>query len=80
MAIKKLVKVPSVNTTVDAFISGAPDAVIAKTVGVIRGKKQIITIGFTPEALERIDVAGTNVGISRAAWINLACSKALIGE
>ena len=48
MAIKKPVKVAE-----DAFIEGAPDA--EKTKGVIRGKKQIITVGFAPDLLERID-------------------------
>ncbi len=70
MAIKKPVKVAE-----DAFIEGAPDA--EKTKGVIRGKKQIITVGFAPDLLERIDGKAAENGISRAAMINLACSRAV---
>lgn len=80
MTIKKSVKiVQNTSPNVDAFIGGAPDAG-SKPVGVIRGKKQIITIGFAPEALERIDAAAAKVGISRAAWINLACAKLAAAE
>ncbi len=50
------------------------------TKGVIRGKKQIITIGFSPELLNKIDAAAERSGISRAAFINLACSKAVTSE
>ena len=80
MAIKKSVKAATAEPTVDAFISRAPDAsisVAAKAVGVIRGQKRIITVGFEPEALEAIDAAAARCRISRAAWINLACSKAV---
>lgn len=79
MSIKKTVKVPVSNPSIDAFIGGAPDAGSAKT-GVVRGKKLIITVGFMPEMLERIDAAAAEVGVSRAAWINLACSKALVAQ
>jgi len=82
MTIKKSVKVAG--PAVGAFICGAPDAAgsagsvvaKAKAVGVIRGQKRIITIGFEPEALAEIDAAAARCRISRAAWINLACSKA----
>lgn len=50
------------------------------TKGVIRGKKQIITIGFSPELLAKIDDAAERNGISRAAFINLSCSKAVTSE
>lgn len=75
MTIKKAVK-PAEVRAVDAFIEGAPDAPVAhKSAGVLRGKKLIITIGFEPEALAQIDAAAARCRISRAAWINLACSK-----
>lgn len=45
--------------------------------GVMRGKKQIITVGFSPDLLRRIDAAAEALSISRAAFINLACSKAV---
>lgn len=75
MTIKKQVK----PAAVDAFVSGAPDANAAiKTAptGVIRGKKKIITVGFTPDLLEKIDAGAAAIGVSRAAFISMACSKA----
>jgi len=45
--------------------------------GVIRGKKQIVTVGFSPDLLRKIEAAAAELGISRAAFINLACSKLL---
>lgn len=77
MTIKKPVKAPDV----DMFISGAPDAKPepeAKAPGpsTLRGKKQIITVGFSQELLAKIDNAAAENGISRAAFINLACSQA----
>lgn len=48
--------------------------------GVIRGKKEIITVGFTPSLLAQIDAAAEGSGISRAAFISLACSKAVAGN
>ena len=77
MTIKKPVKITDMSSSVDAFIGAAPDAGKPKPTGVIRGKKLIITVGFSPEMLKRIDAAALNVGISRAAWINLACSRAI---
>lgn len=81
MTIKKSVKVAVTGPAVDAFIGGAPDASVqatpARSAGVVRGKKLIITVGFSPDMLERIDAGAAQCGISRAAWINLACSRAL---
>lgn len=59
----------------DKFIAGAPDAAPAK--GVIRGKRQIITTGFSPEAIDRMNRAAARHGISRAAWLNMIVNKAL---
>lgn len=78
MTIKKPVKAP-IDTT-KHFISAAPDSTPEKKAGVIRGKKEVITVGFSPALLERIEHAAADVGISRAAWINLACSKLLAGD
>ena len=70
MAIKKPVNIDQINS----FDSKA-DAPAVK--GVIRGKKQIITVGFSPDLLTKIDDAATASGISRAAFISLACSRAV---
>lgn len=59
------------------FIQGAPDAQRAK--GVIRGKRRVITLGFGPETIDRIDAAAEELGISRAAWVNMVANKALTG-
>ena len=70
MAIKKPVNIDQINS----FVSKA-DAPSVK--GVIRGKKQIITVGFSPDLLVKIDEAANASGISRAAFISLACSRAV---
>lgn len=72
MSIKKPVR----PADVEAFISNAPDATQEKK-GVIRGKKQIITVGFAPELLDKIDAKALELSISRAAFISLACSRAV---
>lgn len=54
-----------------------PLSEVAGKKGVIRGKKEIITVGFAPELLRKIDAAAEANGISRAAFISLACSKAV---
>ena len=62
------------------FIEGAGDRASSNNApakGVIRGKKQIITVGFSPELLEKIDAAAAENSISRAAFISLACSRAV---
>lgn len=53
---------------------------VAGKKGVIRGKKEIITVGFAPDLLRKIDAASEANGISRAAFISLACSRAVAGE
>lgn len=67
--------VKSVKKDPDAFIAGAPDAGKAK--GVMRGKRRVITTGFNPDTIDRIDAAAAKLGIGRAAWINMAVNKAL---
>lgn len=77
MAIIKSAKKDS-GKTPDAFIAGAPDAGKAK--GVIRGKRRVITTGINPGTIDRIDVAAAKLGISRAAWINMAVNKELAAQ
>lgn len=73
MTIKKPVNIDQF----DSFVSKANETVKPSPKGVIRGKKQIITVGFSPELLERIDACASASGISRAAFISLACSRAV---
>lgn len=45
--------------------------------GVMRGKREQITHTLPPELLAKIDRRSSELGIPRAAYINLALSKAL---
>jgi hypothetical protein len=54
---------------VEAFIGGAPDA---GRKGVIRGRKEQITLTITPELLAKVDELASKMGQSRAALINRA--------
>ena len=53
----------------DAFIGSAPDA---RRKGVIRGRKEQITLTITPELLAKVDEMASKMGQSRAALINRA--------
>jgi hypothetical protein len=55
---------------VDAFIEKAPDAVGRK--GVIRGRKEQITLTIAPDLLAKVDEMAAKMGQSRAALINRA--------
>jgi hypothetical protein len=46
-----------------------------KSGGVIRGNKQVVTVGFTRDLLPHIDAASGMLNISRAAFINMACTR-----
>jgi hypothetical protein len=54
---------------VDAFIGSAPDG---HRKGVIRGKKEQITLTITPDLLAKVDAIAGRMGQSRAALINRA--------
>ncbi len=73
MAITKPVKPKSV----DAFISGAPDATRK---GVMKGNKEQISLTLAPEMLVRVDALAQRMGQSRAAVINLAIFRLLEAE
>lgn len=45
--------------------------------GVFRGNKRQITLGLSPELLEKIDEAAESENLSRAAWINMTITRAL---
>jgi hypothetical protein len=53
----------------EAFIGRAPDA---PRKGVVRGRKEQITLTVAPELLARIDALAGRMGQSRAALINRA--------
>jgi hypothetical protein len=55
--------------SVEAFIGNAPDA---SRKGVIRGRKEQITLTIAPELLAKVDELAGRMGQSRAALINRA--------
>ncbi|MEA2769314.1 MAG: hypothetical protein QOD93_2276 [Acetobacteraceae bacterium] len=57
------------NQDVDTFIGKAPDAARK---GVIRGRKEQITLTIAPELLVKVDEIANRMGQSRAALINRA--------
>ncbi len=76
MAITKPKPKQEKTVTVDEFISGAPDAEV-KPKGVVKGKKQQISLTIAPALLEKIDSLAGELGQSRAAVINLAIYRAV---
>jgi hypothetical protein len=54
---------------VDAFIGKAPDA---HRKGVVRGRKEQITLTIAPDLLAKVDEIANRMGQSRAALINRA--------
>ena len=80
MAIQKKPKssLPATNAeALEKFINSAPDAKQPVKKGVVKGKKQQITITMDPELIERIDEAAAENGQSRAAFINMSCINIL---
>ncbi|MGQ5976909.1 ribbon-helix-helix domain-containing protein [Serratia sp. IR-2025] len=65
------------NEAVENFINSAPDAKIPASKGVVKGKKQQITITIDPELIKRIAEAAAEKGQSRAAFINMSCINIL---
>ena len=69
----------------EAFISSAPDAVIADDPAAVRppprfvrkGKKIQITLTIAQPLLERVDELATRLSLSRAAVINLAIHQGI---
>jgi hypothetical protein len=69
MTINRAAGVRKNTKNVDAFIGGAPDAARK---GVIRGKREQITLTIAPELLAKVDALANRMGQSRAALINRA--------
>lgn len=67
---------PGDDAAVDAFISRAPDAP-QKPRGVMKGKRQQITLTIPPALLAKVDALAAELGQSRAAVINLAIHRAV---
>lgn len=68
----------SATAAADTFISGAPDATVAKAPRRVRkGRKVQITLTITKPLLDRVDEMADQLGQSRAAVINLAVIQML---
>jgi hypothetical protein len=68
MTINRGVAVRKNAQDVDAFIGKAPDA----RKGVVRGRKEQITLTIAPGLLAKVDEIASRMGQSRAALINRA--------
>jgi hypothetical protein len=69
MTINRGPTVRKSNQNAEAFIGKAPDAARK---GVIRGRKQQITLTIAPDLLAKVDEMANKMGQSRAALINRA--------
>lgn len=58
-------------TPVDAFISGAPDAVRAPKPTMLGNKRQI-SLTINPALLDKVDAMAAEMGQTRAGIINMA--------
>lgn len=76
MAITKPVRT-EVDKTAESFISGAPDAGKPARKGVMKGKKEQVTLTIAPELLAKVDGVALEMGQSRAAVINMAIFRFL---
>jgi hypothetical protein len=73
MAITKLAK----RKTAEHFIRAAPDAARK---GVMRGRKEQVSLTLAPDLLRQVDELAKRMGQSRAATINLAIYRLLEAE
>ena len=75
-------RIPSKKKTKDleGFINNAPDAALheaAKSTRKRRGKREQISVTFTPEMMEKIEEKARTLGVSHSALVNLCVSKAM---
>lgn len=76
MAITKPV-IKDTNKSADDFIGGAPDADKPARKGVMKGKKEQVTLTIAPDLLAKVDGVAVEMGQSRAAVINMAIFRFL---
>lgn len=65
------------NSVAETFINSAPDGKNTRPRGVIKGRRQQITLTIDPEILDRLDIKAVEDGVSRAALINIAIRQLL---
>ncbi|HAS8353417.1 TPA: CopG family transcriptional regulator [Vibrio vulnificus] len=76
----KLNTMPSIkNNEIDNFINRAPDSGVSheQLIPKKTKRKKQITITMDDELIEKIDIAASENGQSRAAFINMSCINAL---
>lgn len=64
----------------DDFISRAPDAAHDPVADAARRRKEVISLGVDGALLKRLDARAAQLGLSRAAAINLAMARFLDSE
>lgn len=64
---------------IDNFINGAPDSGVSRNKSNTKEskRKKQITVTMDEELIDKIDVAASDNGQSRAAFINMSCINAL---
>jgi hypothetical protein len=63
------------NDAISSFIQSAPDG--SKKKGVVKGKRQQITVTIVPEVIDQLDTMAAENGLSRAGLINIAIRQLL---
>lgn len=71
---KKIEKIKE--NALNNFINLAPDSQSKKS-GVMKGKKQQITVTISPDIIEQLDKKAEDTGLSRAALINIGIRHVL---
>jgi hypothetical protein len=69
-------KVEQKEKAVDDFINGAPDST-KQTAGLMAGRRRQITHAIFQEKLDALDAMSAQMGISRAALINIGIDQVL---
>lgn len=64
----------------EKFIAGAPDAAHAPAASPARRRKEVISPSIHMDLLKRFDARAAELGLSRAAAINLAMAKFVASE
>lgn len=64
----------------EKFIAGAPDATHAPALPAGRRRKEVISPSIDVDLLKRFDACAAELGLSRAAAINLAMARFLDAE
>ena len=76
--MKSHINIPKASAA-QSFIAGAPDAQPAKQVLPDENQKQI-SLKLPTELLAKIDAAARDLNLSRASWIKMQATRALVKD